>query len=382
MARFGPRLIARLVARLVARFHAPRFVPRLAPRLRARFDSARLGLTHAGLDLRLLIPRLALLRLLVARLLLQVPPARRHHRTVLRRWTILGVVVLPIASTIDAAAIKSTRRRATIVSRVASASADRAHAVAAITHIGRRSDAKSVEIPPGHTAARIVIHRTLAFACDKSVAVGLRRAPVLEDEARLRTVGAHEHHATAAIGPVRIVPGIVVHIHAEANARVVIRIPIRIADVAVAVVAQEPRIVVMTLDVVRHDVVIPVGVAFRNDPLCEIGERDVRISAHATVRDYAVIPMIARLDLVIHEGIGRGHRKQIAHAGLVVDRKGFAVELIAVYFEIATAAGEVVLPRLARKQDANAPVSIDAENRDVGVLIETEVQLDSVAAGI
>src|SRR6185312_6436068 len=335
-----------------ARFDTPGLIaPGLAARLRARFDSAWLGVPRARLHLRLLVPRL-----LIARLLLQVPLARRDHRTLLGSGRVL--IALAIATTIDAAAIRTTRTRcrAAIV-RTTSDAADGAHAVPTITHVGRRGDAQAIEIPARHTAARVVIHRTLALASDESIPVRLRVAPVLEDEAGLRTIGAHEHHTTAAVRPVRIVPGIVVHIHAEAHARVVVRIPVRITDVAVAVVAQESRIVVMTLDVVGHDVVVPVGVAFRNDPLCEIGERDVRISADAPVGDHAVIPMIARLDLVINEGVWGGHRKQVADTGRVVDRERLAAELSAVYFEIAAPAGEVVLPRFARKQDANAPVS-------------------------
>src|SRR6266702_1528299 len=82
---------------------------------------------------------------------------------------------------------------------------------------------------------------------------------------RLGTEWPNEHHAGAAIVPVRIVPGIVVHEHAETNARVVVRIPVRVAHIGVAVIAKKARIVVVLSDVVGDDVVVPVGVALRHD---------------------------------------------------------------------------------------------------------------------
>jgi hypothetical protein len=224
VTRLCPRLAPRLVAWLVARFDAPRLIAtRLAPRLDAtrlaprldstrltpRLDSTRLRVTRAGQHLGLLFPRL------------------RFHGTFL--------VALPIATTFDAAAVNTTTRA---IVRTAGAH-DSTPSITTIANVRRRNDSQTTQIPARDTATRVVVDRTLALAGDKSVAVRLRGAPVLEDEPWLRTIGANEHHATAAIRPVRIVPGIVVDIHAEADTRRVVRIPVRVADVAVAIVAQE-----------------------------------------------------------------------------------------------------------------------------------------------
>ena len=70
-----------------------------------------------------------------------------------------------------------------------------------------------------------------------------------------------------------------------------------------AVIAEEARIVVLALHIVRHNVVIPIGVAIRFDPLREIRERDIWITADSAIRDHAVVPMIAALDAVIGKRI-------------------------------------------------------------------------------
>src|SRR3989441_10358826 len=63
----------------------------------------------------------------------------------------------------------------------------------------------------------------------------------------------------------------------------------RVTHVRVAVVAEEPRIVVVPLDVIGRHVVIPVAVVRRQDALGEIGERHVGIARDAAVGDRAVV---------------------------------------------------------------------------------------------
>src|SRR2546425_11692963 len=89
------------------------------------------------------------------------------------------------------------------------------------------------------------------------------RSPILEDEARLRAVGTDEHGATAAIIAIGVVPGVVIHEHAETNARGVVGIPGGVAHIGVAVVAQETWIVVVLTDVVGDHVIVPVRVPLR-----------------------------------------------------------------------------------------------------------------------
>src|SRR4029077_5330922 len=158
----------------------------------------------------------------------------------------------------------------------------------------------------GHPAAPIVVDRAFTIARDEALAAGPLRSPILEDEARLRGIGAHENGAAAAIVTIGIVPGIVVHEHAETNARGVVWIPGGRAHIAVAVVAQEAGIVVVLTDVVRDDVIVPVRVPLRDDALSEIGHRDVRIAADTAICDGAIVPVIAALDLVVDERVCRG----------------------------------------------------------------------------
>src|SRR5439155_24579578 len=49
------------------------------------------------------------------------------------------------------------------------------------------------------------------------------------------------------------------------------------------------------------------------------------------------------------------------------------------HFVAATAAREVVLPRLAREQHAHAAVGIDAQHRDVSILAGLEVDADGLS---
>ena len=148
-----------------------------------------------------------------------------------------------------------------------------------------------------------------------------------------------------------------------------------------AVVAQEARVVVVLLDVVGDDVVVPIGVPFGHDALSEVGERDVGIAAHAPIGDHSVVPVVTALNGVVCEGIGRSDREEVAYAGIVVDREG-VVGRAAVDLEVPAAAREVVVPRFAREQYAHATVGVDAKHGDEGVAIELEVDPDALAAGI
>src|SRR5437660_860231 len=115
-------------------------------------------------------------------------------------------------------------------------------------HLGRWIDARAAQIASTHAdlAPPVVVRRTGAHAGDERVG-GLT---VFEDEARLGPEGPGEHHPCRAIRAIGVVVRIVVHHDPETHAGVVVRAPGGIVHVRVAVVAQEPWKVVVTLDVV------------------------------------------------------------------------------------------------------------------------------------
>jgi len=285
---------------------------------------------------------------------------------------VLTAAGLVIASTTDAALVRVT----------AAEVAAPAVAVVATAYDGRRNDPGAAEVASGDAPARVVVDRALALASDELLAARPAVAPVLKDEAWLGAIGPHEDDAIAAIVAIWVVPGIVVHVHPETHARRVVRVPGRVADVRVAVIAQEPRIVIMPLDIIRHDVIIPIDIAFWLNALRQIGHRDVGIAADTAVRDYAVVPVLVGRYVIVPEGISGRDGKQIADARIIIDRKGFAAQLVAVDLELPAAAGEVVIPRFTRKQNADATIGVHTEDGDVGVLIELEVHPDALAAGI
>ena len=92
--------------------------------------------------------------------------------------------------------------------------------------------------------------------------------------------------------------------------------------------------------------------------------------------------MLAAFDLVVDERISGGHREEIANARVVIDGEGLARELIPIDFEVSAAAREVVFPRISGEQHANTTIRIHSEDRDIGVLIEAEIQPDALTAGI
>src|SRR6266576_3444038 len=116
------------------------------------------------------------------------------------------------------------------------------------------ADRAEIATPHPHVPPAIVVHRALTDAGDKRV----RRLTVPEDEPRFGTVRTREDYARTAVVAVGVIVRIIVHHDAKAYARVVVWAPVRGAHVRVAVVAQETRIVVLLLDVVRNDVVVPV----------------------------------------------------------------------------------------------------------------------------
>src|SRR5438046_7822835 len=150
-------------------------------------------------------------------------------------------------------------------------------------NLGRRDDARATEVTTAHAhvAPAIVAHGPLAHPRDE----GVRRLAVLEDEPGLRSVGAREDYPCAAVVPIRVIVRIIEHHDPKTHAGVIVGAPVRVTHVAVAVVAQEPRIVVMLLHLVRRDIVIPIAVTIGHDALGQVGEGDVRIAADPSVRD-------------------------------------------------------------------------------------------------
>ena len=82
--------------------------------------------------------------------------------------------------------------------------------------------------------------------------------------------------------------------------------------------------------------------------------------------------MVAALDGVVDEGVGRRDGEDVSLAGVIVDIEGGPVRAVQ-DLVVAAAAGEVVFPRLTRKQHAYAAIGVDAQDRDVGVLVGAEV---------
>src|SRR5207249_9004962 len=177
-------------------------------------------------------------------------------------------------------------------------------------NVGRRDDARATEVTTAHAhvAPAIVVHGPLAHPRDEDV----RCLAVLEDEPGLGSVGARGDYSRAAVVPIRVIVRIIEHHDPKAHTGVIVGAPVRVTHVAVAVVAQEPGIVVMLLHVVRRDIVIPIAVTIGDDALGQVGEGDVRIAADPSVGDQSIIPVVSALDPVVHERVGRGHGEQVA----------------------------------------------------------------------
>src|SRR5437867_3348149 len=109
--------------------------------------------------------------------------------------------------------------------------------------LGRRNNAPAAQVGPAHAASLVVVDRALPFAAQESGVVPA--GPVPEDEAGLRTQWPREDHPGATVIAVRVVIGVVEHDDAEPHARIRIRIPVGIAGIRMAVVAEEAGVVVM-----------------------------------------------------------------------------------------------------------------------------------------
>src|SRR6185503_17737831 len=294
--------------RLTARFLLRRFPLRrgLPRRVATRLRLARLLPTR--LDLSRLIARGQHLRPLGPRVVGPVGPVGLNRLGTARLSAAIGPDAVTSATALPTVVV------ATVVWAIALTRLSLTGAIAAVAHIGRGNAADATNIATGDPAASIVVHGPLALACDEPIPVGLVATPILEDEARLCPVRQPVDDAAAAVVPVRIVPGIVIHDDAEPDAGVVIRIPVRVAHIRVAVVAQEPWITVLLLDVIRDDVVVPVDIPFGHDALGEVGHGDVWIAADATIGDRAVVPVVPALDGIVGEGNSRGDREEISDA--------------------------------------------------------------------
>src|SRR5947199_6943643 len=243
----------------------------------------------------------------------------------------------------------------------------------------RRGDAAAAQVTSTHphVAPAVVGHRALWDARHEEAGT----LPVLEDEARRRPQWPRKDHARAAVVPVGVVVRIVEQHDPETDAGVVVRAPVWIAHVAVAIVAEEARVIVVLLHVVRRDVVVPVGVAVRDDALGEVGEGDIRVAADAAIRNNAIIPMIFALDGIVDEGIGRRDGEDVPNAGVVVDVERIARGAL-LDFVVTASARETVVPRLSRIQDAHPAIGVDAEDGDVSVLFGAEGDPRRLPAGI
>src|SRR2546421_5436925 len=104
-------------------------------------------------------------------------------------------------------------------------------------------------------------------------------------------------------------------------------------------------------------------------------------SPDPAVGDQPIIPVVLALDAVVHERVGRGDGEQVADTRIVIDGEGVAV-VSALHLIVATAAGEIVLPRLARKQHAHAAVGIDAQDGYKSIPIGAEMDAHGLAAGV
>jgi len=92
--------------------------------------------------------------------------------------------------------------------------------------------------------------------------------------------------------------------------------------------------------------------------------------------------VLSAFDLIVDERISGSHREEVANARVVIDGEGLAGELIPIDFEVSAAAREVVFSRIPGEQHANTTIRIHSEDRDVGVLIEAEIQPDPLTTGI
>jgi hypothetical protein len=277
-----------LCARSVALSFRPRSVAlRLRPRLLARLHDRSVRTTPGKLLFRpASLPALPAVR------------ARARFRPLLR---LIRPPLLSIRPLLRLRALGSAWRN--LWARVA----------AALAHIGHRDGTTAAQVDATDPATSIVIHRTLPLAGHEAIVANA--TAVLEDETRLGPERTGEDHSPAAVVPIGVVVGVIVDHDPEPHTGVRVRVPVAIAGIAVAVITEEPRVVVTPLHIVGDDVVVPVGVAVRNDALCQVGERDVGVAPHAAVGDHAIVPMVAGRNGVVFEWIGGDDGEHITDAG-------------------------------------------------------------------
>jgi hypothetical protein len=139
-----------------------------------------------------------------------------------------------------------------------------------------------------------------------------------------------------------------------------------------AVVADEPGIVVVLLNVVARQVVIEV--ALGRDLGCEVGHGDVRITLDPAIGDDPVIPVIPHHEMVVGERIGRRDGEDVADAGVIIDGESRAI-VAPNQLQVLVAAGEVVVPGVDREEHPDPSVGVDPDHRHVGVAVGPDVHL-------
>src|SRR2546423_2074801 len=246
-------------------------------------------------------------------------------------------------------------------------------------HLGPWNDARAAQISTADAdlAPLVVVHGTRAHTRDE----GIGCLAVLENEAWLWPERPRKNHPRRAIGAIGVIVWVVEHHDPKADAGVVVRAPMGVAHVRMAVVAQEPRIVVVSLDVIRRKVVVPIAVPVGHDAPRQLRDRHVRVAVHPAVGDGAIVPMVVAFERVVGEGVARGNGEDVPHARVVVDVEGVAV-FAARDLVVPAAAREVVFPRLAREQDPHPAIGVDAQDGDERVLPGTEVHAHALAVGV
>src|SRR5919198_4881449 len=191
------RLIPRLVARFVARLDSTRFNARLAPRVATRFHATWLD-DHRTVDWRGVIRPVA-----TSPAALVIVPVIAVIAVVA---TIIAAIVLvvarpigPLTPAVSAVVVAIVAVIVAAPTVVVAVIAGAIRAPIAIAHDRGRNDAEPAEITTGHAAPCIVVDRPLTLARDEALTARAIRAPILEDEPRLRTIWPHEHDAAAAI---------------------------------------------------------------------------------------------------------------------------------------------------------------------------------------
>ena len=124
-------------------------------------------------------------------------------------------------------------------------------------------------------------------------------------------VGEPVRDDVAAAIAVGVIPGIVPDHHAVAGARGAVGVPVAVAGVGVAVVADEARVVVVVVDVVGRNVVVVI--AGWREPRRQVGEPDVGIALDASAVDQTIVPVVTPGDVAEVERVGGGDGEEVPH---------------------------------------------------------------------